>query len=53
MLDRQEFEALIQIINKAPMSRAEGLWVQQLMRRFEEAIVLQEAQEKAQAESTS
>jgi hypothetical protein len=52
MINRQELNALTQIINKAPMSTAEALWVQQLIGRFEEQVVLQEvAQAQAEKES--
>lgn len=49
-MTNDELIALTQIIQKAPMSRAEALWVNQFLARQQADIVRAEAEAKAKTE---
>ena len=42
-MTKQQLEALVALLNRLPMSRAEALWVQRIIERIEATIVQQAA----------
>jgi len=44
MVTREEFNALMELLQRTPMSRAEALWVQVFVARLQAAIVQRERQ---------